>query len=61
MKNKKHIGSSFESFLEEEGILEEVTIAAVQAVMARNLKKRIKKRVIRKISKKLTRCKSRVF
>lgn len=38
MKNNKHIGSSFESFLEEAGILEEVNAAAVKAVIARNLK-----------------------
>ena len=30
-----HRGSSFESFLEEEGILEEVTMAATKQVLAR--------------------------
>jgi len=35
MNNNKHIGSSFESFLEEEGILEEVTAAAIKRIIAR--------------------------
>ena len=38
MKKNKHIGSSFEDFLESEGILEEVNVAAVKAVISRNLK-----------------------
>lgn len=37
MKKNKHIGSTFESFLEEAGILEEVNAAAVKAVIARHL------------------------
>lgn len=37
MVKNKHIGSSFESFLEEEGILEEINVAAVKAVIAQNL------------------------
>lgn len=32
MKKNKHLGSTFESFLEEDGILEEVNAAAVKAV-----------------------------
>lgn len=43
MKNRKHIGSSFESFLEEEGILEEINVAAIKAVLARNLKEHMDK------------------
>jgi antitoxin HicB len=43
MKKNKHIGSSFESFLEEEGILEEVNVAAIKAVIARHLKEYMKK------------------
>ena len=44
MKTKnKHIGSSFESFLEEEGIFEEVNAAAIKAVIARNLQEYMKK------------------
>ena len=43
MKKKKHIGSSFESFLEEENILEEVNVAAIKTVIARNLKEHMRK------------------
>jgi predicted DNA-binding protein (UPF0251 family) len=39
MKKNKYIGSSFESFLEEDGIAEEVNVAAIKAVIAYNLKK----------------------
>jgi len=39
MKKNKHIGSTFESFLEETNILEEVNVAAIKAVIAENLKK----------------------
>ena len=35
---KKHIGSTFESFLEEEGIFEEVNVAAIKMVIADSLK-----------------------
>jgi predicted XRE-type DNA-binding protein len=38
MKKKKHIGSSFDDFLEQEGILEEVNVAAVKSVIAQNLR-----------------------
>jgi antitoxin HicB len=38
MNKKKHIGSTFESFLEQEGILEEVNVAAIKTVIAQNLK-----------------------
>lgn len=40
---KKHIGSSFESFLEEEGIKEEINVAAIKAVIAHNLKQHMEK------------------
>jgi len=30
-----HVGSSFESWLDETGLREEVTVAAIKAVMAR--------------------------
>lgn len=46
MKRKKNIGSSFEDFLVEEGIQEEVNVAAVKAVIARNLKDYMKKNAI---------------
>ena len=45
MKKNKHIGSSFESFLEEEGILEEVNAAVVKRVIARHLKDNMKKKL----------------
>ena len=38
MKSNKHIGSSFESFLEEEGIFEEVNVAAIKSVIAHHLR-----------------------
>ena len=38
MKKNKHIGSSFEDFLQTEDILEEVNVAAIKAVIARHLK-----------------------
>jgi antitoxin HicB len=41
MKNK-HIGSSFDDFLKEEGIREEVTIHAVKRVLAWQIAKEMK-------------------
>ena len=38
IKNKKHVGSTFESFLEEAGIFEEVNVAAIKVVIAESLK-----------------------
>lgn len=46
MKKNKYIGSSFESFLEEEGIFEEVNVAAIKAVIARNLQEYMEKEAI---------------
>ena len=46
MKSKKHIGSSFDSFLEQDNIVEEVNVAAIKAVIARNLKEHMKKNAI---------------
>ena len=37
MNTNPHIGSSFDSFLEQEGILEEVTARALKRVIARQL------------------------
>lgn len=37
MSNKGRIGSSFDDFLEEEGIHEEVTAAAIKRVVARQI------------------------
>jgi len=36
-KKNPHIGSSFESWLDQEGIREEVTAAAIKVVIARQL------------------------
>lgn len=47
-KKNPHIGSSFDSWLEEAGIREEVTAAAIKAVIARQLAEEMKKRKITK-------------
>ena len=47
-KKNPHIGSSFDSWLEETGIREEVTAAAIKAVIARQLANEMKKRKITK-------------
>jgi len=47
-KKNPHIGSSFESWLDEAGIREEVTAAAIKAVIARQLAREMKKRGITK-------------
>jgi antitoxin HicB len=47
-KNNPHIGSTFESWLEEEGIREEVTAAAIKAVLAYQLSEAMKKRKLTK-------------
>ena len=47
-KKNPHIGSSFESWLDEEGIREDVTAAAVKAVIARQLAVEMKKKRITK-------------
>ena len=46
MKNIKHIGSSFEDFLEEEGILEEINVAAIKAVIAQSLQQHMNEKLI---------------
>ena len=47
--NKKHIGSSLEEFLEEEGILEESTTQAIKSVIAWQLAEKMKaKRMTKK-------------
>jgi antitoxin HicB len=40
-----HIGSSFESWLEDAGIREEATAAAIKAVIARQLGNETKKKI----------------
>jgi antitoxin HicB len=47
-KKNPHIGSSFDSWLEEQGIREEVTAAAVKSVIARQLAAEMKKKRITK-------------
>ena len=47
-KKNPHIGSTFESWLEEEGIREEVTAAAIKAVLAYQLSEAMKKRKLTK-------------
>ena len=47
-KKNPHIGSSFESWLDETGIREEVTTAAIKAVIARQLAREMKKKGITK-------------
>src|SRR5664280_3703626 len=47
-KKNPHIGSSFESWLDQEGIREEVTAAATKAVIARQLASEMKKKKITK-------------
>ena len=49
MKNK-HIGSSFDSFLEEEGIKEDVYNEAIKQVIAYQMQDIIKQKKITKIS-----------
>ena len=41
---KKHIGSSFDSWLREEGIYEEVTASAIKRVLARQVEAAMKEK-----------------
>jgi antitoxin HicB len=47
-RQNPHVGSSFESWLEEEKIREEVTAAAIKAVIARQLADEMKRKRITK-------------
>ena len=47
-KKNPHIGSSFESWLDETGIREDVTAVAIKAVIARQLAREMKKKGITK-------------
>jgi predicted transcriptional regulator len=47
-KKNPHIGSSFESWLDEEGIRAEVTAAAIKAVISHQLAAEMKKKRITK-------------
>ena len=48
MKQNPHIGSSFESWLDGKGIREEVTTAAIKAIIAHQLAAEMKKKHITK-------------
>ena len=48
MKKNPHIGSSFESWLDENNLREEVTTAAIKAVIAHQLAAEMKKKRITK-------------
>jgi antitoxin HicB len=47
-RKNPHIGSSFDSWLAQEGIREEVTAAAIKSVIARQLAAEMKKKKITK-------------
>lgn len=47
-KKNKHIGSTFDSWLDEQGIREEVTAAAIKAVLAHQLAAEMKAKRITK-------------
>jgi antitoxin HicB len=47
-KKNKHIGSSFESWLDETGIRDEVTAVAIKSVIARQLAAEMKKKKLTK-------------
>jgi predicted transcriptional regulator len=47
-RKNPHIGASFDSWLDEEGIREEATAAAIKAVIARQLMSEMKKKKITK-------------
>jgi antitoxin HicB len=47
-RKNPHIGSSFDSWLDEEGIQEEVTAAAIKSVIARQLAVEMKRKRITK-------------
>ncbi len=44
----KHIGSSFDDFLEEEGLLEECTESAIKKILAWQLKQEMEKKKLSK-------------
>lgn len=46
---KKHIGSSFDDFLEQEGTLEEATEVAIKRVLAWRIKEAMKERNLTKV------------
>ncbi|WBU30654.1 Fis family transcriptional regulator [Rhodopseudomonas palustris] len=47
-KKNKHVGSSFESWLDETGLREEVTVSAIKSVIAMQLAVEMKKQKLTK-------------
>ena len=47
-KKDRHLGSTFESWLDEVGLRAEVTAAAIKAVIARQLSEEMKKKKLTK-------------
>jgi antitoxin HicB len=48
MKNNKHVGSSFDAFLQEEGLLAEAEATAVKRVLAYQIEKEMEERNLTK-------------
>ena len=48
-KKNPHVGSSFESWLDEKGIREETTAAAVKAIVAAQISEEMKKNGVSKV------------
>lgn len=48
MVNKKHVGQSFEDFLQEEGLYEQVQLNALKKTLAHQIKRMMDERGIRK-------------
>jgi len=46
--NSEHIGSNFDDFLEEQGILDEVTVVAVKRVLAWQIAEEMKRQKLNK-------------
>jgi hypothetical protein len=47
-KKNRHIGSTFESWLDEVGLREEVTVAAIKSIIAQHVADEMKKRKLTK-------------
>ena len=48
MKNNPHVGSSFDDFLEEEGILEETNLLAIKRVISWQIKEAMQEKKLTK-------------
>jgi hypothetical protein len=48
MKKNKHVGSTLESWLDETGLREEVTVAVIKSVIAQQLANEMKKKKLTK-------------